>query len=83
MSNSELKEALLSKCPVIYRSVRHGEMRYKRIQAIRYVPDKANQIAVHAELLDYNDNSVTIASGKDVFVNVESEGKTYGSENRA
>lgn len=71
MSNSELKEALLSRCPVIYRNRRYGEMRYKRIQAIRYVPDKSNEIAVQAELLDYNDNSVTIASGKDVFVDVE------------
>lgn len=74
MNNSELKEALLSQCPVIYRSVRYGETKYKCVYAIRYTLDKAKQLIIQAELLDYNNNSITIASGKDVFVDTANGG---------
>lgn len=68
MTNEELKAALVSRRPVVHCSNRYGETRYKRINAIRYTPDKENKIMVSAELLDYNDNSITIAKGSEVFL---------------
>ena len=68
MTNSELKATLQSRSPVVYRSVRYGEMRYKRIYAIRYTLDEKDNIIIQAELLDYNDNSITIAKGSEVFL---------------
>lgn len=67
MTNTELKAALQSRKPVILRSSRYGEMRYKYVNAIRYTLDKDGEIAVQAELLDYNGGSVTIASASEVF----------------
>lgn len=67
MTNSELKAALLSQEPVILISKRHAmEIPYKCVSAIRYVVGSDGQIQVQAELLDYNDNSVTIARAEDV-----------------
>ncbi len=68
MTNTELKAALKSRKPVIYRSARYGEMRYKCVCAIRYALDRMGKIIVQAELLDYNNNSITIANGDEVFL---------------
>ncbi|MCM1165656.1 MAG: hypothetical protein NC401_06560 [Ruminococcus sp.] len=68
MTNEELKAALKSRQPVIYRSKRYGEVKYKCVYAIRYTLDKANNIIIQAELMDYNNNSIVIASGKEVFL---------------
>lgn len=68
MTNAELKEALESRKPVVYRSLRYGETRYKRVNAIRYTLDEAGNLIIQAELLDYNGGSLTIASGKEVFI---------------
>lgn len=68
MINAELKAALQSRSPVVYRSKRYGEIRYKCVYAIRYTLDKKDKIIIQAELLDYNDNSITIAKGSDVFL---------------
>ncbi len=68
MTNEELKAALKSRKPVIFRSKRYGEAKYKRINAIRYTLDKTDNIIIQAELLDYNNNSITIANGKEVFL---------------
>lgn len=75
MTNNELKTALQSQCPVVCRSVRHGETRYKCVNAIRYTLDKAKKLIIQAELMDYSNNSITIASGKDVFVDTEIGGQ--------
>lgn len=68
MTNAELKAALQNRSPVVCRSSRYGEAKYKRIYAIRYTLDKANKVIIQAELLDYNNNSITIANGKEVFL---------------
>lgn len=68
MTNEELKAALKSRKPVIFRSSRYGEIKYKCINAIRYTLDKTDNIMIQAELLDYNNNSITTANGKEVFL---------------
>lgn len=68
MTNAELKAALQSRKPVILRSARYGEMRYKYVNAIRYALDReGKEILVQAELLDYNNGSITIAKASEVF----------------
>lgn len=67
MTNAELKAALKSRKPVIFKSARHGELKYKRVYAIRYTLDKDDNIIVQAELMDYNNNSITIARASEVF----------------
>ena len=68
MTNTELKAALQSRKPVVLRSPHLGEMKYKHIIAIRYTLDKSDNIIIQAELLDYNEHSVTIAKGSEVFL---------------
>lgn len=68
MTNAELKAAMKSRKPVIYRSARHGESRYKRIYAIRYTLDESDNIISQAELLDYNNNSINTVKGSEVFL---------------
>ncbi|MCM1062071.1 MAG: hypothetical protein NC452_17540 [Eubacterium sp.] len=68
MTNEELKAALKSRQPVIFRSKRYGEAKYKRVYAIRYTLDKTDNIIIQAELMDYNNNSIVIANGKEVFL---------------
>ncbi len=67
MTNEELKAALLNRKPVIYRSARYGELKYKCVNAIRYTLDRTGHIIIQAELLDYNNGSITIADGNEVF----------------
>lgn len=67
MTNAELKTALKSRKPVILDSPRYGKMRYKCVYAIRYTLDNEDNIIVQAELLDYNNNSITVARASEVF----------------
>lgn len=67
MTNAELKAALKSRKPVIYRSARYGEIHYKCVYAIRYTLDKSDNIIIQAELLDYNNNSISVVNGNEVF----------------
>lgn len=67
MTNAELKAALESRKPVIFNSPRYGKLRYKCVNAIRYTLDRAGKMIVQAELLDYNNGSITIANGSEVF----------------
>lgn len=67
MTNAELKAALQNRKPVVYRSPRYGELRYKYVNAIRYTLGAGGEIDVQAELLDYNNGSVTIAKASEVF----------------
>ena len=68
MTNAELKAALQSRKPVVLRSPHLGELKYRRVSAIKYTLDSSDNIIVQAELLDYNDHSVTIAKGSEVFL---------------
>lgn len=67
MTNTELKDAMLAGIPVVHKTVRYGEVPYKRISGIIYRPGENGKIRISAELLDYNDNSVTIVRGEEVF----------------
>lgn len=66
MTNGELKDALLSCKPVVLRSQRYGEMRYKCVNAVIYTRGSSGGILVQAELLDYNGGSVTLAKASEV-----------------
>lgn len=67
MTNEEIKAALINRKPVVVRSNRRDTLRYKCVTAIRYVLDKNGEIALQAELLDNNSNSVTITKASEVF----------------
>ena len=68
MTNAELKAALKSRKPVILKSVRHGELKYKRVNAIRYTLDNEDNMIVQAELLDYNGGCIVTARASEVFL---------------
>lgn len=68
MTNAELKAALQSRKPVVYRSPRYGEARYKCVNAIRYTLNNKGEIIVQAELLDCNGGTLVIANGNEVFI---------------
>lgn len=68
MTNTELKAALKSRKPVIWDSAQHGKIRYKCVYAIRYTLDKEDNIIVQAELLDYNNGSITVTKASEVFL---------------
>ena len=68
MTNAELKAALQNRSPVICRSTRYGEAKYKCVYAIRYTLDKANKVIIQAELLDKNKNSIRVANASEVFL---------------
>jgi len=67
VTNAELKAALQSRKPVIWNSAQHGKIRYKCVYAIRYTLDKMGNIIVQAELLDYNNGSITTVRASEVF----------------
>ncbi len=56
MSNDELKAALFSGCPV-----ESGGVVYKCVSAIIY-RNKGGKLAISAELMDKNNNSVSIVN---------------------
>lgn len=66
MTNMELKDALINQYPVAFVSNRHGRIRYKRVYAIRYIRGQTGEIVVQAELLDYNNGSITIAKAEEI-----------------
>lgn len=68
MTNAELKAAMKSRKPIIYRSKRYGESRYKRIYAIKFTLNEFNEIVTQVELLDYNNNSINTVNGNEVFL---------------
>lgn len=67
MTNEELKAALISRKPVIFRPNTRDILHYKRVSAVRYTLDNDGKIVVQAELLDKNGNSVTITKASGVF----------------
>jgi hypothetical protein len=70
MTNSEAKEALENRTPVIYNNIE-----YLYISAIIYRYDKNNNLVISAELVDKCKHSVTIAQLKDVIT-------TYDKQNQ-
>lgn len=68
MTNAELKAALQSRKPVIWDSAQHGKIRHKCVYAIRYTLDKEGKVIVQAELLDYNNGSITVTKASEVFI---------------
>jgi hypothetical protein len=54
LTGNELKDALLSEEPVIY-----GDVEYKCVSGIVYRKDE-DKISIQAELMDKNNNSVSI-----------------------
>ena len=70
MTNSEAKEALKNRTPVIFNNTE-----YLYISAIIYRYDKNNSLVISAELADKCKQSVTIAQLKDVIT-------TYDKQNQ-
>lgn len=66
MTNTELKEALLSKKPVVYHHAYMGDIEYKCVNAIRYIVGASGEILVQAELLDKNGGTIVIAKAADL-----------------
>ncbi len=62
MTNTEAKEALFSRTPVVYQNTE-----YLYISAIVYRYDRNNNLFISAELMDKTKRSVTIAPIKDVI----------------
>ena len=61
MTNEELKNALLTKCPISWNGID-----YSHVSAIIYRLDDKGKIKVSAELMDKNNHSVTIADAAKV-----------------
>lgn len=61
MTNEELKAALFSGCPVVADSPLYGKIEYKCVSAIIY-RNKGGKLDISAELLDKNNNSVSIVN---------------------
>ena len=70
MTNSEAKEALKNRTPVIYNNIE-----YLYISAIIYRYDNNRNLVISAELVDKCKHSVTIAQLKDVMT-------TYDKQNQ-
>ena len=70
MTNSEAKEALKNRTPVIYNNIE-----YLYISAIIYRYDNNRNLVISAELVDKCKHSVTIAQLKDVIT-------TYDKQNQ-
>ena len=66
MTGEEAKKALLAGSPVVFDNPAYGRIVYAKIKAIRYEKGPRNQIAVSLELLDRNQNSITVAPIKEV-----------------
>lgn len=71
MTNSEAKEALVNRTPVIFNNTE-----YLYISAIIYRYDDNRNLVISAELTDKCKRSVTIAQLKDVIT-------TYDKQNQA
>ncbi len=71
MTNSEAKEALKKRTPVIYNNIE-----YLYISAIIYRYDSNCNLIISAELADKCKNSVTIAQLKDVIPIYDNQNQT-------
>ena len=71
MSNEELKEALVSRRPIILRLASLGDLEYAYVSAIIYRTDAAGKIFVQAECMDKCLHSVTVADPRSIFFKEE------------
>ena len=70
MNNEQLKQALMTECPVIYYELDQTPVRYAKIQRIIYQKQHSQtasstlrgQIQVSAEVLDRNHRSVRVVN---------------------
>lgn len=67
MSNEELKEALVSRRPIIVRLASLGDIEYTYVSAIIYRTDAEGKIYLQAECMDKCLHSVTVVDPKQVF----------------
>ena len=62
MNAEELKNALLSGCPVEYRSLDNTRLMFKCVSAIIYRKNKNGKISISAEVADRKAKSVCIVA---------------------
>lgn len=65
MTNDELKEALITKRPVIATILSIGDIEYRCVRSIIYRFDNG-ELKISAELLDRNANSVTTVAAEQI-----------------
>lgn len=70
MTNDELKDALLSRSPVILTPTNSRAAEYSRVTAIIY-RERNGAVVVSAEVLDTNGRSVVICDPKNLTVKGE------------
>lgn len=73
MTAEEVKTAFEKELPVIHKSLRYGEIGYKRIEQIIY-SRKDGRIMVSLALLSFNGHSVTVAPMDEVHAAVRGMG---------
>lgn len=73
MENSELKNALLSRRPVIHNYPLHGAVKYSYVSAVIYRRNKNGGIDTEAELYDKCGHSVMISKPK--YIRYAEEGE--------
>lgn len=66
MTHDELKEALLSRRPVVHTSPSIGDITYKCVSAIIYRVNDKNKVVISAELAATCGNSVSIVNPSQV-----------------
>ena len=71
MTNSEAKEALINRTPVVFKNTE-----YLYISAIIYRYDENRNLVISAELTDKCKRSVTIAQLKDVITTYDKQNQT-------
>ncbi len=71
MTNSEAKEALINRTPVVFNNIE-----YSYISAIIYRYDDNRNLVISAELTDKCKRSVTIAQLKDVITTYDKQNQT-------
>lgn len=62
MTNTELKEALFNRRPIIADLPVIGELRFARVHGIIYRAGNDGKISISVELMDRNENSICVTS---------------------
>ncbi len=62
MTNTELKEALFNRRPVVADLGIHGELTFARVYGIIYRAGNNGKVDISVELMDKNENSIVVAS---------------------
>lgn len=71
MNNEELKEALVSRRPVIVRAAMYGEIEYAFVSGIIYRATPGGKVFVQAEVTDKCLHSVSIVDPKTIHFKEE------------